>query len=107
MLHYQINSSKNNIFKISGPTWNKNFELLDGSCSLSDIEDYFEYIIKKHKIFTGNPQIRICTYEKEKRITVKINKMYYLYLLTPETMKLLDDTKSKINKDRTMKMYII
>ena len=51
--------------------------------------------------------MRIYTNEKEKRITVKINKMYYLYLLTPETMKLLDGTKNKTNKDRTMKIYII
>ena len=39
--------------------------------------------------------MRIYTNEKEKRITVKINKMYYLYLLTPETMKLLDGTKTR------------
>ena len=74
---------------------------------MSDIQDFFEYTIKKKKKFTGNPQIRIYTNEKEKRITVKINKMYHLYLLTPETMKLLDGTKNKTNKDRTMKMYII
>ena len=32
---------KNNIFKISAPTWNKEFELPDGSYSISDIQDYF------------------------------------------------------------------
>ena len=37
---------KNNIFKISAPTWNKEFELPDGSYSISDIQDYFEYILK-------------------------------------------------------------
>ena len=37
----------NNRFKISTPTWNDEFELPDGSYSLSDIQDYFEYGFKK------------------------------------------------------------
>ena len=41
-------SYKNNKFKISGPIWNEKFELPDGSYSISDIQDYFEYILKKH-----------------------------------------------------------
>ena len=40
-------SYKNNKFKISAPTWNEEFELPDGSYSISDIQDYFEYILKK------------------------------------------------------------
>ena len=36
----------NKKFKISAPTWNDEFELADGSYSISDIEDYFEYILK-------------------------------------------------------------
>ena len=40
-------SYKNNGFKISAPTWNEEFELPDGSYSISDIQDYFEYILKK------------------------------------------------------------
>ena len=39
-------SSKNNKLKISGPIWNKEFELPDGLYSVSDIKDYFEYILK-------------------------------------------------------------
>ena len=39
-------SYKNNKFKISAPTWNEEFELPDGSYSVSDIQDYFEYILK-------------------------------------------------------------
>ena len=35
-----------NKFKISAPTWNDNFELPDGSYSVSNIQDYFEYILK-------------------------------------------------------------
>ena len=51
--------SKNNKFKISAPAWNEQFELLDGSCSVSDIQDFFEYILRKHgeKIF--NPPVII------------------------------------------------
>ena len=39
-------SYKNNKFKVSAPTWNEEFELPDGSCSVSDIHGYFEYILK-------------------------------------------------------------
>ena len=38
---------KNNKFKISAPTWNEEFELPNGSYSISDIQDFFEYILKK------------------------------------------------------------
>ena len=41
-------SYNNNNFKISAPTWNEKFELPDGSNSVSDIQDYFEYFLKKH-----------------------------------------------------------
>ena len=41
-------SYKNNKFKISARTWNDKFELPDGLYSVSDIQDYFEYIFKKH-----------------------------------------------------------
>ena len=41
-------SYKNNKFKISAPTWNEEFELPDGSYSISGIQDYFEYIFKTH-----------------------------------------------------------
>ena len=39
-------SHNNNKFKISAPTWNYKYELPDGSYSVSDIQDYFEYILK-------------------------------------------------------------
>ena len=41
-------SYKNNKFKISAPTWSDIFDLPDGSYSVADIQDYFEYILKKH-----------------------------------------------------------
>ena len=52
-------SHKNNKFQISAPRWNEEFELLDGSYSVSDILDYFEYIIKQYETVTDNPPIRI------------------------------------------------
>ena len=42
-IHGKI-SYKNNTFKIWAPTWNEEFELPDASYSVSDIQDYFEYI---------------------------------------------------------------
>ena len=48
-------SYNNNKFKISIPLWNDEFELPDGSCSVSDIQDYFEYILKNMgKILINN-----------------------------------------------------
>ena len=51
-------SYNNNKFKISPPTWNDEFELTDGSYSISDFQDYFEYILKKHGEDIDNPSIQ-------------------------------------------------
>ena len=93
-------SYNNNKFKISAPTWSEEFELPDRSYSVSDIQDYFEYILKKHSESVGNPSIRMYINRIENRITCKIKSGYYLELLTPETMKLLGSAENKINKDK-------
>ena len=93
-------SYNNNKFKISAPTWNEEFELPDGSYSISDIQDYFEYILKKHSENVDNPSIRIYVNKIENRTTFKIKNGYYLELLTPETMKLLGSAENKITKDK-------
>ena len=93
------NSYKNNKFKISAPTQNEEFELSNRSYSISDIQDYSEYILNKHREKTVNPSIRISINKIENRITLKTKTGYFLELLTPETMKLLESTKSKITKD--------
>ena len=93
-------SYNNNKFKISAPTWNEEFELPDGSYSVSDIQDYFEYILKKYSESVDNPSIRIYVNKIENRITFKIKSGYYLQLLTPETMKLLGSTENKTTKDK-------
>ena len=49
----------NNKFKISAPTWNDTFDLPDGSYTIDDIQDYFEFIIKKHETLIDNPSIKI------------------------------------------------
>ena len=55
-----IKSSYNKCkFKISTPTWNDKFELPDGSYSVSDVHDYFEYILKKHRENINNPSIHV------------------------------------------------
>ena len=64
----------NNKFKISAPTWNEEFEFSDGSYSISDIQDYFEYILKKYGAKTVNPSIRIYINKIENRITLKLNQ---------------------------------
>ena len=67
-----ISKYNNNKFKISAPTWNDTFDLRDGSYSISDIQDYFEFIIKKHKTLTENPPIQIYPNKIKNRIVFKI-----------------------------------
>ena len=93
-------SNNNNKFKISAPTWSEEFDLSDGSYSLSDIQDYFEYILKKHSESVDNPSIRMYINRIENRITFKIKNGYYLELLTLETMKLLGSIERKITKNK-------
>ena len=100
-------SYNNNKFKISTPTWSVEFKLRDGSYSVSDIQGYFEYILKKHRESVDNQSIRMYVSRIENRITFKIKSGYYLELLTPKTMKLLGSTESKITKIKTVKRYHI
>ena len=88
-------SYNNNKFKISAPTWNDKFKLPDGLYSVSDIQDYFQYILKKHGENTDNPSVRIYINEIENRIRFKIKTRYSLELLTPGTMKLLGSIEIK------------
>ena len=75
-----INSACNkNEFKISTPTWNDKFELPDGSYSVSDIQNYFKYILKKHG---------------------EVKNGYSLELLTPGTIKLLGSTKKNNHRQK-------
>ena len=82
---------------MSAPTWNEEFELAGGSYFISDIQIY----IKKPWEKAVNSSIKIYINKIENVITFKIKTRYYLEVLTPETMKLLGGTKSKITKDKT------
>ena len=53
------NSYKNNKLKLSARTWSEEFKLLDGSYSVSDIQVYFEYILRQYEIVTDNLSIMI------------------------------------------------
>ena len=89
----------NNKFKISASAWNETFDLPDGSYSVSDIQDYFEFIIKKQETLTENPQIQIYPNKIKNRTVFKIKTGYKLELLTSEKMKLLGSTKKVVDKD--------
>ena len=85
----------NNKFKISASTWNDEFKLLNGSNSVSDIQDCFEYILEKHEEDIDKPSVQIYVDKIENRITFKIKIEYILELLTSKTIKLLGSTKNK------------
>ena len=93
--------------KISAPKWNEPFELLHGSYSVLDVQDYFENILKKHEPVTNNPSIMIYVNKIENRITFNIKREYYLELLISQTVKLFGSTKSKIIKMKMVKMCFI
>ena len=73
------------------------------SHSVSNIQDYFEYILKKHGENIDNLSVKVYVNKIEKRITFKTKNGYSLELLTPEKMKLLGSTENKITKTKTVK----
>ena len=96
------NSYNKNDFKISATTWNDEFELPDGSHSLSDIQDYFDFILEKYGQDIDEPSVQIYVNKTENRITFKIKNRYSLEFLAPETMKLLGSTENKITKNKNV-----
>ena len=95
-----VKSEYNNKFKVFAPTCNDAFDLPNGSYSVSDIQDYFEYIIKKHETIADNPPVQIYVNKIKNRIVFKIKTGYKLELLTEETMQLLGSSKSVIDKNK-------
>ena len=89
-----------NNFKISAPTWNDTFDLPDGSYSVSDIQDYFEYIIKKHETIADNPPVQIYVNKIKNRIVFRIKAGYKLELLTKETIQFLGSSKKDIDQNK-------
>ena len=67
-------SYNNNNFKISAPTWNDKFELPDGSYSVPDIQDYFEYILKKLGEDIDKRLVQIYVNKIENRVHLKLKR---------------------------------
>ena len=101
-----VKSTYNNYkFKISAPTWNETFDLPYGSCNIPEIQNYFEYIIKKHETIAETAPILIYANNITNKIVFKIKTGYKLELLSEETMKLLGSTRDTIDADKSRKMY--
>ena len=91
----------NNKFKISAPTWNDTFDLPDGSYNIPAIQNYFEYVIKKHETIDKVSPILIHANNISNRIVFKIKTEYKLELLSKETIILLGSTSSIIDADKS------
>ena len=74
--------------------------MVDGSYSVSDIQDYIEYIIKKYKILKEIPSINVYINRISNRLVFKIKDRYKPELKTPETMKLFASAKKLIDKTK-------
>ena len=86
------------------PMWNDEFECPDGSYSVLDIQDYIEYIRKKHETLTSIPPIHVYIISRiNNRLALKINDGYKLELQKPETMELFGSTKKLSDKTKTGK----
>ena len=86
-------SYNNNKFKISARTWNDKFKLPDELYCVSDIQHYFEYILKKHGENINKPSVQIYVNKIENSVTFKIKNKYSLEFLTPEKIKFLEALK--------------
>ena len=77
---------------------------LDGSYSVSDIQDYFEYIIKKYETIAANPPVQIYLNKTKNKIVFKIKTGYILELLIKETMQLLGSEKKTLIKTKMVSL---
>ena len=90
----------NNKFKVSAPALNDEFDLPDGSYSKANIQDYFEFIIKKQETLAENPPVQIYPNKIRSRIVFKVKIRYKLELLSSETMKLFGSLKKDVDQDK-------
>ena len=97
---------KNNKLKIITPNWNDQFELPDGFYSVSIIQYYIKYIIKKDKTLPTNPPIHIYINRINNRLVFKIKDGYKLEIQTPETIKLFGSTTKLIDKTKNGKKCV-
>ena len=76
----------------------------DGSYSISALQNYFEYIIKKHETFAEVSLVLIYVNEINNRIVFKIKSGYKLELLSKETMRLLGSSSDTIDGDKNIEL---
>ena len=109
-IHYTWENVKsdynNNKFKISAPTWNDMFDVPDGSYSIAALQNYFEYIIKKHETIADVSPVLIYENEINNRIVFKIKSGYKLELLSKETMRLLVSSTDTIDGDKNSELVL-
>ena len=98
-IKYQINK-----FKISAPTWNDTFDVPDSSYSIAALQNYFEYIIKKHETITEFSPVLIYVNEINNRIVFKIKSGCKLALLSKETVKLLGSSTDTTDGDKNSQL---
>ena len=91
---------KNNKLKILTLRWNDEFELPDSSYSVSDLQDYIQYIMKKHETLTRIRSIHVYINRVNNILVLKIKDGYKLELQMPEIMKLFGSTKKLIEKTK-------
>ena len=84
--------------------WNDSFDVPDGSYSIAALQNYFEYIIKKHETITHVSPLLIYVNEINNRIVFKIKSGHKLELLSKETMKLLGSMSNSIDKDKNSEL---
>ena len=94
----------NNKFKIPAPTWSDTFDVPDGSYSIAALQNYFEYIIKKHETIADVSPVLIYVNEINNRIVFKIKSGYKLELLSKEMMKLLGSLTDTIDGDKNSEL---
>ena len=98
-------SYNNNKFKISATTWNNKFELPDGLYSVSDIQDYFEYILKKHGENTDKPSVQIYVKKLKIGLHLKLRMGIVLKFWRLKQWNYLEALKIKQLKRKTVKMW--
>ena len=94
----------NNKFKISAPTWSDTFDVPDGSYSIAALQNYFEYIIKKHETTADVSSVLIYVNKINNRIVFKIKSGYKLELLSQELMRLLGSLTDTTDGDKNSEL---
>ena len=98
--HRKIQKSHTKIINLKYQLWHgmENFNHLMDHILCIRYSRLFWIFLKKHETVTDNSSIMIYINKIENRITFKIKTAYFLEFSTPETIKLLGSTKSKITK---------